>query len=385
MAFVAYVPPADSAGPFRYPARLGRPQQRPPRPTGPSLREGYVVLPLLATMTRSADLDDSPGLPRDRLVIPGALPDDLVWAAIETVPTLSHSPLSACQCLYAGGIDGCTGPDPSPSSSPSPSKGGLGSLITLSLASLTGPRFDASSAFAHAPARRVARLSTRPTPFGAAETFTPELSSPQVTPRRSRVSLRSCLDSCCDGTCIRWESAVMGCNFAPRALPRLLATSGPSATLSSSADFPGAPVIRPTLLRRFRGGTRRASPVAAPRVLVTVPSLPPRRRGVAASARLRRSLLPSRGQDTLGLRSLAFSRLPLRSLMLRPGNSLTILPMASSMGSRGSVSLRPAIQATGRLALVPVGLPPTEHVCLWIAPCPSPKLHPVGKWLIDQL
>jgi hypothetical protein len=112
----------------RCPARLGR-SQRPPRPTGPSLREGYAVLPLLATMTRCADLDDSPGLPRDRLVIPGALPDDLVWAAIETVPTLSHSPLSACQCLYAGGIDGCTGPDPSPSSSPSPSKGGLGSLI----------------------------------------------------------------------------------------------------------------------------------------------------------------------------------------------------------------------------------------------------------------
>ena len=80
---------------------------------------------------------------------------------------------------------------------------------------LTGPRFDASAAFAHAPARRVARLSTRPTPFGAAETFTPELSSPQVTPRRSRVSLRSCLDSCCDGTCIRWESAVLPIGLTP--------------------------------------------------------------------------------------------------------------------------------------------------------------------------
>src|SRR4029453_12752671 len=97
----------------RCPARLGR-NPRPPRPTGPSLREGYAVLPLLATMTRCADLDDAPGLPRDRLVIPGALPDDLVWAAIETVPTLSHSPLSACRCLYAGGNDGCTGPDPFP-------------------------------------------------------------------------------------------------------------------------------------------------------------------------------------------------------------------------------------------------------------------------------
>ena len=52
---------------------------------------------------------------------------------------------------------------------------------------------------------------------------------------------------------------------------------GPSATLSSSTDFPGAPVIRPTQLRRFRGGTRRVSPVAR-RVLVTVPPLPPRRR-----------------------------------------------------------------------------------------------------------
>jgi len=41
-----------------------------------------------------------------------------------------------------------------------------------------------------------------------------------------------------------------------------------------------------------------------------------------------------------------------------------ILLMAWSMGSRGSVSFRPAIQATGRLALVPVGLTPTEHVCL---------------------
>src|SRR5262249_9741738 len=103
------------------------------------------------------------------------------------------------------------------------------------------------------------------------------------------------------------------------------------------------------------------------RVLVAVPSLAPRRRGAAASARLRRSLLPSRRKHALSLRGLALSRLPLRSLTLRPGHSLTILLMAWSMGSRGSVSFRPAIQATGRLALVPVGLLPTEHVCLWIA------------------
>ena len=54
------------------------------------------------------------------------------------------------------------------------------------------------------------------------------------------------------------------------------ASTDPSATLSSSADFPGLPVIRPTLLRRFLAGTRRVSPVAQ-HVLVTVLSLPPRR------------------------------------------------------------------------------------------------------------
>ena len=63
--------------------------------------------------------------------------------------------------------------------------------------------------------------------------------------------------------------------FAPRTLLRFIATTGPAATLSSSADFPVSPVIRPTLLQRFLAGTRRASPVAQ-HVLVTVLSLPPR-------------------------------------------------------------------------------------------------------------
>src|ERR1700720_1688552 len=63
--------------------------------------------------------------------------------------------------------------------------------------------------------------------------------------------------------------------FAPRSLLRFVANTDPSAPLSSSTDFPGSPVIRPTLLRRFRAGTRRASPVAW-HVLVTVLSLSPR-------------------------------------------------------------------------------------------------------------
>jgi len=66
--------------------------------------------------------------------------------------------------------------------------------------------------------------------------------------------------------------------LAPAAFLAFLATMDPSATLSSSAHFPGAPVIGRISLRHFRGGTRRVSPVAR-RVLVTVLSLPPRRSG----------------------------------------------------------------------------------------------------------
>src|SRR5262250_1441016 len=51
---------------------------------------------------------------------------------------------------------------------------------------------------------------------------------------------------------------------------------GPSRHPLVFGRFPVSPVIRPTLLRRFRTGTRRASPVAQ-HVLVTVPPLPPRR------------------------------------------------------------------------------------------------------------
>src|SRR5215813_8171419 len=91
--------------------------------------------------------------------------------------------------------------------------------------------------------------------------------------------------------------------FAPRAFPRFLATPDPSATLSPSADFPGAPVIRPTLLRGFRRGTRRASPVARC-VWVTGLSLPAPPEPAAASARLRRPMLPSRSHRPLGLRGL---------------------------------------------------------------------------------
>src|SRR6266478_2260422 len=87
----------------------------------------------------------------------------------------------------------------------------------------------------------------------------------QWTPLSSRPCLPLCWRHC------KWQGP-----FAPQTLLRFIATTDPAATLSSSADFPVSPVIRPNLLRRFRAGTRRASPVAR-HVLVTVLSLPPRR------------------------------------------------------------------------------------------------------------
>src|SRR5207302_943526 len=80
--------------------------------------------------------------------------------------------------------------------------------------------------------------------------------------------------------------------IAPVALPTFGATAGPSATLSPSAPFPDVVVIGRTLLRQFRSGTRRASPVAR-RVLAIVPSLLTPPEWFVASVRLRRSILPS--------------------------------------------------------------------------------------------
>ena len=45
-------------------------------------------------------------------------------------------------------------------------------------------------------------------------------------------------------------------SLAPRALPRFVATTNLAAAVSSSADFPGLPVIRPTWLRRFSSAGR---------------------------------------------------------------------------------------------------------------------------------
>jgi len=52
------------------------------------------------------------------------------------------------------------------------------------------------------------------------------------------------------------------------------------------------------------------------------------------------------------------------SLTLRPGDLLTLLKRALSIGFIGFVSSTDAIQATGILTSSPVGLTPAEHACL---------------------
>jgi hypothetical protein len=151
--------------------------------------------------------------------------------------------------------------------------------------------------------------------------------------------------------------------FAPRELLRFTASTDPAATVSSSADFPGAPVIRPTLLRRFRGGTRTASPVAW-HALVTVLLLPPRRSDTTHRSEFVASccLRPKGEGSASGVHILTGP--PTGSLALRPGDLRTIPKMALSIGFTSFVSSTDAIQATRSLILTSVGLSPTEHASL---------------------
>src|ERR1700680_4034540 len=149
----------------------------------------------------------------------------------------------------------------------------------------------------------------------------------------------SSLPSLCWRRC-KWQGPL-----APRTLRRFLATTGPAATLSSSADFPVSPVIRPTLLRRFPAGTRRASPVAQ-HVLVTVLSLPPRqgeqprRSDFGCSCCLRPWDAGSALGDTHFRGHNACTFITARCLGASPRET-------SSIGFRVSVSIPSAIQTTG--------------------------------------
>ena len=151
--------------------------------------------------------------------------------------------------------------------------------------------------------------------------------------------------------------------MAPRELPRFSATTDPAATVSSSADFPGPPVIRPTLLRRFLDGTRTASPVAR-HVLVTVLPLLPRQSDQPPQSDCDKPCCLRPDTEGSASRSCFLSRPPVSSLPLRPGDSLTLPKRALSVGSTRFVSSTDATQATRLLTPTPVGLTPTEHASL---------------------
>ena len=102
----------------------------------------------------------------------------------------------------------------------------------------------------------------------------------------------------------------------------LIRTHPPPSRLS--VHFPLYTVIEPTLLQKFLAGTRKASPVAR-HVLVTVLSLPPRRSDLAVSISFRPNMLPSSYGCGLDLRGFSLSGPPVRSLSLRPGDSLPSL------------------------------------------------------------
>ena len=88
-------------------------------------------------------------------------------------------------------------------------------------------------------------------------------------------------------------------------------------------------------------------------------------------------MLPSPYGSGLGFWSFRFSRPYLRSLSLRPDDSLTILKMALSIGIRNSISLLSAIQATRPLTITLAGLSPTEHTSFFLDTLPDGGVSPV--------
>src|SRR5712671_6550585 len=135
----------------------------------------------------------------------------------------------------------------------------------------------------------------------------------------------------------------------------------PSETLSSSTDFPDVQLYgfpAPPISRRDEEGF--SSCLARP-CHRTAPNTPPKCLAASVSCDDPCCLRPVSGGSAFGAN---FSRPPVGSLALRPGDLLTILKMALSIGFRSSVSFLSAIQATGLLTPAPVGLSPTEHASL---------------------
>src|SRR5262245_20967519 len=119
----------------------------------------------------------------------------------------------------------------------------------------------------------------------------------------------------------------------------------PSRRRLAFSRLPGVSGYTTDLLHRSLDGTRTVSPVAR-HALVTVLPLTTPPKWQTASVSPRPVILPSPRRRGLGLRNPIFSRPPLGSLALRPGDSLAIPRMASSVGFIRFVSSPDATQAT---------------------------------------
>jgi hypothetical protein len=95
----------------------------------------------------------------------------------------------------------------------------------------------------------------------------------------------------------------------------------------------------PPISRRSEEGFSSCSTCPGHRAAAPTPPEGPRRANQRATVPAAFAQFPTARPPGLSV-----SGLPLRSLPLRPGDSLTLLSRASSMGSRASVSLYPAIQ-----------------------------------------
>ena len=116
------------------------------------------------------------------------------------------------------------------------------------------------------------------------------------------------------------------------------------------------------LFRRFLDGTRRASPVAQC-ILVIVLSLPPRQ-SVTPLQPVCDVPCCLRPTGVGSASEVRVSGSPVRSLSLRPDDSLAIPKMALSIDFRSSVSFPPGYPSYRTLTFVLVGLTPTGYTYL---------------------
>jgi len=132
------------------------------------------------------------------------------------------------------------------------------------------------------------------------------------------------------------------------------------------------PVARPTCLRRFLAGARRASPVDSTRPRHRAAATTPPEGTIEAGGGW--SLLPSPSGDRLGFRICPSRGYPCVHLRCGPVTRSPPQRWLRRRASVHSVSLLAAVQATGFPACTQVGLAPTERASLhW-------SYHQTRRW-----